>query len=93
MRKTKLGVFYFVIMTISHCKFSLKNRSVPVGVNELFCYIIKKVPACISEGALKETECNAAHVIGLERMKCMFWLQPIKMTWRHKTEKHFMCYA
>ncbi len=79
--KDKAGsFFYFVIMTISHCTFSLKNGSVPVGVNELFCYIIKKVPACISEGALKESECNAAHVIGLERMKCMFWLQPIKMT-------------
>jgi len=36
-----------------------------VYTGELYCYIVMKVPSCMSEGALEESESNAAHVIGL----------------------------
>lgn len=47
-----------------------------VGINKFLSHVIKKVPASVSKGALKESQCDEADVGFLEILKCVLWFQP-----------------
>lgn len=58
-----------------------------VGINKFLSHIIKKIPASVGKGALKESQCNEANVGFLEIVKCILWLQPEVFSCGHKGEE------
>lgn len=55
-----------------------------VGINKFLSHVIKKVPASVGKGALKESQCDEADVGFLEILKRILWLQPEILSCRHK---------
>lgn len=55
-----------------------------VGINKFLSHVIKKVPASVGEGALKESQCDEAYVGFLEILKCILWLQPEVFSCGHR---------
>lgn len=47
-----------------------------VGINKFLSHVIKKVPASVGKGALKESQRDEADVGFLEILKCVLWFQP-----------------
>lgn len=58
-----------------------------VGINKFLSHVIKKVPASVGKGALKESQCNEADVGFLKSLKCILWLQPVVFSCGHKGQK------
>lgn len=58
-----------------------------VGINKFLSHIIKKIPASVGKGALKESQCNEADVGFLEILKCVLWLQPEVFSCGHKGQE------
>lgn len=63
------------------------GKSSLVGINKFLSHIIKKVPASIGKGALKESQCDEADVGFLEILKCVLWLQPEVFACGHKGQE------
>lgn len=58
-----------------------------VGINKFLSHVIKKVPASVGKGALKESQRNEADVGFLKSLKCILWLQPVVFSCGHKGQK------
>lgn len=59
----------------------------PVRIHQLLGDVVEEVPASISEGSLQEGQGDQSHVVVTERLKGVFWFQPVIVTCKYKRKK------